>query len=634
MRNPVFLDHELPPLPECRQAVCQIKQSTNGLTLVNANQSFLTTFARPTYQQIDLGIGKPLHEICRQVALVAAINQHVNIAVQPSTCKITEDGRVLYFSIDSAIEIQQPNHLQWMVFIQDITALCAKVAEADAASRMKSMFLATMSHEIRTPMQPLYGLLELLQAESTEPRQQDTIAAAKNAASSLLQILDDVLDLAKVEAGKMDLEQFEVPLRTLVDGVMITMNQRAKEHNILLHAEFDPGLPRIVMGDPKRLRQILMNLISNAIKYTEQGHVVLRLSAKENNQDDLHFRLRFEVEDTGVGISNEAQKTLFEPFSRGDLSSTRKYPGTGLGLSVCKHLVELMRGDIGVHSVVGQGSTFWFEIPTVVVTDAQQPVNSLPNLRDTRILVVEDHPQGAKSMMQSLQSMGAHVQTVELAEHAEVCLANRRYDVVIVDYQLPDMAGTELLGSIAKSQPNAGLILHTVFDSQEIRDVVKSCGAVYLSKPASRMGLGQAVESLLTKVHVAEGTLSKRILIVEDTASVRDVLHRQLRHLNIDSYVMVENGIEALAALETEAFSMIITDVHMPKMDGFMLMDKILEQEQWRTVPVIALTADVQLINARAYLQHGFKECLLKPVALDQLRRMLLRWGVTESKAI
>jgi two-component system sensor histidine kinase/response regulator len=519
-------------------------------------------------------------------------------------------------------------YLSWL--FTDVSDLQKAAHDAHNLSEMKSLFLATMSHEIRTPLQPIYGLLEIMSQQTDDPELLDTIGAARTSASQLLLILDDVLDLAKVDAGKMELDRFEVPLRTLIDGVVTTLGGKAREKNIRLEYTTSNDVPAVVQGDPKRLRQVLLNLTSNALKFTSTGSVQIRVSATPL-PGDRNTLIRFEVIDTGVGLSSEQQVELFNPFHQADRALSRKLGGTGLGLSICARLVELFGGHIGVESTLGKGSTFWFTLPTqAVTTDIAIASQQTPDLSGLLILSVEDHPQGAKSIQLSLESMGATVDSVGTSEEAIHHLTQQRYDIAIVDQGLPDGDGLALMRAAAKQNAGLGLILYTVFDTPEIQQSLKTIGGRYLSKPASRLGLGQTIAEIALKVHYNPAA-SRRVLFIEDTPSIRDVLQRQLKFLDFTDYDMCESGAEAFELLEKNTYGLIICDLHMPDMDGFEVVRRILAAPALADTPVIALTADVTVSQGRLYSKHGFREYLLKPISVDQLRRVLVRWGILMS---
>lgn len=514
---------------------------------------------------------------------------------------------------------------------QTIEELKQAVKDADALADMKSNFLATMSHEIRTPMQTIYGLLELIADERPEEKIMDMVDIAKTSASGLLEILDDVLDLAKMDADKMELDVFEVPVRLLVRGTLEALAVKVHGVDIQLIDDIHEDVPFVVIGDPKRLRQIIMNLAGNALKFTEDGSVTVRVSAGADNIDvpDGQIGLRFEVIDTGIGMSQEVCDKLFGSFTQADSSTSRKYGGTGLGLSISKKLVELMGGTIGVHSEEGTGSTFWFEIPTTEVgTDVT--TTALPDLSGISVISVEDHPQGGKEIVNSLRSMGASVELCPTYAEGLELIKRRPFDVGIIDQGLPDGLGLDLIKEIMEFRPYMGLIMYTVRDDVGLQHSLQSLGAKYLTKPASRAGLGEAVAASASKVKRQSIDGPSRLLITEDTDSVRYVLGKQLDKLGID-HDFAENGRQAIEMLGSGEYGLLITDLHMPELDGYGVVDHIRTEEQDDEdthFPVIVLTADVQMAQRETYLSHGFDECLLKPVSMGQFRGLMIRWGL------
>lgn len=504
------------------------------------------------------------------------------------------------------------------------------VSQADALADQKSNFLATISHEIRTPMQSVYGLLEMIELDKPSPNVLSMAQTARASASGLLEILDDVLDFAKMDADQMELDHFEVPVRTLVRGILEALSVKVQGKNIVLKDDIEQEVPFVIVGDPKRLRQIIINLMGNAMKFTKEGSVTIHVTkgGKLLPAPSRGLILRFEIVDTGIGMSEEVAGRLFRPFSQADNSTSRKYGGTGLGLSICKKLVEIMGGQIGVTSTPGKGSIFWFEVPTEEVS-TEATVLDLPSLDGISVLSVEDHPMGAKEIVKSLKSMGANVESCPTIEEALALVQRRPFDVGVIDQGLPDGLGLDLIRQIMDIRPFMGLVMYTVRDDAGLQHSLQSLGVTYLSKPASRIGLGEAVRDAASKSARLDASGSHRLIIAEDTPSVRDVLRRQLDALGVEA-TFVENGREALYAVRSGEYGILLTDLHMPEMDGYGVVSAIREDDEKlnRHFPIVALTADVQMAQRQVYMSHGFDECLLKPVSLGQFRRLLIRWGL------
>ena len=523
-----------------------------------------------------------------------------------------------------------------VLFVMPIDDLQKEIDQAENLAEKKSNFLATMSHEMRTPMQSVFGLLEMIEMEKPPSDILTMVRTAKQSASGLLEILDSVLDFAKMDADQMELDLFEVPVRMLCRGIIEALEVKTQGKDIELIDMVDQDVPYVIVGDPKRLRQILINLTGNALKFTKEGSITIRATLKTQHiaAPKNGIALRIEVVDTGIGMSEEVAARLFQPFAQADNTTSRKYGGTGLGLSISKKLVELMGGKIGVTSKEGEGSVFWFEIPTEAV-DINAQVLKLPELDGISVLSVEDHPLGAKEIQKSLRSMGANVEHCGTIGDAIELIKRRPFDVGIFDQGLPDGEGLDLIRQTMDIRPFMGLILYTARDDVGLQHTLSTLGVTYLTKPASRVGLGEAVQDAAAKVHkMEEGDGPRRLVIAEDTASVRDVLRRQLDKLGVEA-TFVENGVQALEAVRSGKYGILFTDLHMPEMDGYALVEAIREDDKkhGRHFPTIALTADVQMAQRQVYMGYGFDECLLKPVSLGHFKRLLIRWGLLKDTA-
>jgi two-component system, sensor histidine kinase and response regulator len=601
--------------------ICILRRDRKSMDILYANKVMTALLGRKT-------VGKPFakawpHE---DAALLA---QQLKTPTPPDSYVLPLENKWMKLDISRG---NWEGEDCYTLVATDISALYAEIEKADALADMKSNFLATMSHEIRTPMQTIYGLLELIGEEKPEERIQSMVGIAKTSASGLLEILDDILDLAKMDANKMELDVFEVPVRTLVRGILEAMAVKVQSGRIALKDDIVQEVPFVIIGDPKRLRQIIMNLCGNALKFTEEGTVTVRVSTKTQSitVPEQHVGLRFEVIDTGIGMSKDVAGKLFSSFTQADSSTSRKYGGTGLGLSISRKLVELMGGKIGVTSTPGKGSTFWFEIPTEEVGTTASTVE-LPSLDGISVLSVEDHPQGAKEIVNSLRSMGATVESCPTYAEGLALAARRPFDVGVIDQGLPDGLGLDLIREIMHIRPSTGLIMYTVRDDVGLQHTLQALGVHYLTKPAGRAGLGEAVKNAASKTTRIDTSGPTRLLIAEDTESVRDILQRQLTKLGVEAD-FAANGKEVLKALKTGRYGILITDLHMPDMDGYALIEKIRAKEKKKEehFPVIVLTADVQMAQRETYLRYGFDECLLKPVSLGQFRRLLIRWGLLE----
>ena len=517
---------------------------------------------------------------------------------------------------------------------------------AEQASRAKSSFLATMSHEIRTPMNGVLGLLELLQQSQLTAEQQEMATVIGESASALLKIIDDILDFSKIEAGKLEVEQVAMAPLNLVEGVAETLAASARKKQLALVTFVDPAVPELVRGDPVRLRQILFNLIGNAIKFTERGQVTIEVARATDSAHTLLFR----VIDTGIGVTPEGKARLFQAFMQADDSTTRKFGGTGLGLSICKRLAENMGGDITVESEFGRGSIFTLSLPLPAEPTEAGERRTLDGIS---ALVVEDDPTMRKVLARYLGAEGAEVEWVDSGEAALSRLRARQgkaIDVLVVDYKLPGIDGFALRQAMAESKRLAGLgaVLLTAYDDRGQRRRALEAGfKAYLTKPVRRAVLLRAIEIALGRAEseeamtdetpvdpsapadrnlaLAEGRL---ILVAEDNPTNQMLVRRQLERLGYAADIVADGrqGIDAYASVN---YGLVITDCHMPEMDGFELTQKIRDLEHLtgrKRVPIVALTANVLQGEAERCLAAGMDDYLGKPVRLSRLSETIQRW--------
>jgi len=501
---------------------------------------------------------------------------------------------------------------------------------AEEANRAKSAFLATMSHEIRTPMTAILGSLEYLLDTPLVKDQHRMVSIARDSGESLLAILNDILDLSKIEAGKLTLEALETSPRNLVQGACDAAQIVARQKNLYLRCKFTAPPPALIVADPVRVRQVLMNLVNNAVKFTDQGGVTV--TAEVSDEGNGAGILRVTVQDSGIGLNEEQRAKLFRPFSQADDSTTRKFGGTGLGLSICQRLVERMGGEIGVYSKPGKGATFWFWV-RIQTTDRAPSAQEVTDLKGMPILLIDTDPETQSKTAADLSEVGGRVEPVAEGRAALLRLAQGRFSLVLLEQNLPEAKGLDLVPAMRALQPDVNIVLYTADEQDTIAWAAQEAGVFYLPRSTPYQQFLETVQSFATGSTVIEGrrggALSGRVLIAEDTASVRQILEVQVRGLGVE-VDFVENGKEALEKLQRGRYALVVSDLHMPEVDGYGLVHEWRAREAKRGkgehLPIVALTADVLIGDASKFISEGFDDYMAKPVSRDALRNLIAKW--------